>query len=199
MTGWTRWVLLIRAGMMLSTKLFDEPFRQFDFCTPSSRLKSRSETPTGRIAQRLIGEGLDRHDAIHAIGPEQRERAFALVPRFMAWKLATGFVLTAETWLGPERTRSGEEAVLTIGVTRYDRMAVIRRIRHTPALSFGPPEWLAADALDETYFRLLPSEQRTLTAEEAAMLAAVFAEDGELPARPASGSQSSQSRRPRPH
>jgi hypothetical protein len=34
----------------------------------------------------------------------------------MAWKCATGFVLTAETWLGPERTRSGEEAVLTIGV-----------------------------------------------------------------------------------
>jgi hypothetical protein len=26
------------------------------------------ETPAGRIAQRLIGEGLDRHDAIHAIG-----------------------------------------------------------------------------------------------------------------------------------
>ena len=35
------------------------------------------------------------------------------MPRFMAWKFATGFVLTAETWLGPERTRSGEEAVLT--------------------------------------------------------------------------------------
>jgi hypothetical protein len=117
--------------------------------------------------------------------PEQRERAFALVPRFMAWKLATGFVLTAETWLGPERTRSGEEAVLTIGVSRHDRMGVIRRIRRTPALSFGPPEWLAADALDETYFRLLPSGQSTVTAEEAAMLAAVFAEDGELPARPA--------------
>jgi hypothetical protein len=26
------------------------------------------ETPARRIAQRLIGEGLDRHDAIHAIG-----------------------------------------------------------------------------------------------------------------------------------
>jgi hypothetical protein len=48
--------------------------------------------------------------------PGRRERAFALVPRFMAWKLATGYVLTAETWLGPDRTRSGEEAVLTIGV-----------------------------------------------------------------------------------
>jgi hypothetical protein len=60
--------------------------------------------------------------------PEQRERAFALVPRFMAWKLATGFVLTAETWLGPERTRSGEEAVLTVGVSHHERLAVIRRI-----------------------------------------------------------------------
>jgi hypothetical protein len=69
------------------------------------------------------------------------------------------------------------------------RMAVIRRIRRTPALSFGPPEWLAADALDETYFRLLPSGQSTVTAEEAAMLAAVFGEDGELPARPAGTSR----------
>ena len=58
--------------------------------------------------------------------PEQRERAFALVPRFMAWKCATGFVLTAETWLGPERTRSGEEAVLTVGVSHHERMAVNR-------------------------------------------------------------------------
>jgi hypothetical protein len=33
--------------------------------------------------------------------PEQRERAFALVPRFMAWKLATGFVLTARPGLAP--------------------------------------------------------------------------------------------------
>jgi hypothetical protein len=63
-------------------------------------------------------------------------------------------------------------------------MAVIRRIRRTPALSFGPPEWLPADALDESYFRLLPSRQSVVTAEEAAMLAAVFGEDGELPARP---------------
>ena len=128
---------------------------------------------------------LTRFDPDH---PDQRERMLALVPRFMAWKLATAFVLTAETWLGPQRTRSGEEAVLTIGVSRHDRMAVIRRIRHTPALSFGPPEWLAADALDDTYFRLLPSGQSTVTVEEAAMLAAVFAEDGELPARPAGAS-----------
>ena len=35
--------------------------------------------------------------------PDQRERMLALVPRFMAWKMATAFVLTADTWLGPER------------------------------------------------------------------------------------------------
>jgi hypothetical protein len=49
--------------------------------------------------------------------PDQREEMLTLVPRFMAWKLATSFVLTAETWLGPERTRSGEEAVVAIGVS----------------------------------------------------------------------------------
>jgi hypothetical protein len=37
--------------------------------------------------------------------------------------------------------------------------------------------------VDDACFRLLPSGQSTLTAEEAAMLAAVFAEHGELPAR----------------
>jgi hypothetical protein len=33
-----------------------------------AQIALKEETPAGRIAQRLIGEGLDRHDAIHAIG-----------------------------------------------------------------------------------------------------------------------------------
>jgi hypothetical protein len=113
--------------------------------------------------------------------PEQRDRILALVPRFMAWKLASAFVLTAETWLGPQRARSGEEAVLTIGVSRCERLGVIRRVRRTPAVRFGPPEWLAADALDETYFRLSPAG--AIRAEEAAMLTTVFGDNGEAPAR----------------
>jgi hypothetical protein len=40
-------------------------------------------------------------------------------------------------------------------------MAVIRRIRRTPALAFGPAEWLPADALDDAYFRVLPSKLMT--------------------------------------
>jgi hypothetical protein len=34
------------------------------------------ETPARRVAQRLIGEGLDRHDAIHAIGMVLAEHLF---------------------------------------------------------------------------------------------------------------------------
>jgi hypothetical protein len=54
-------------------------------------------------------------------------------------------------------------------------------------LSFGPPEWLPADALDDTYFRVLPSGPSSMTVEEAAMLATVFGEDGEIPAQPMGG------------
>ena len=115
--------------------------------------------------------------------PEQRERTLTLIPRFLVWKLATAFVLTAETWLGPERTRSGEEAVATIGVSHRERLGVIRRIRRIPGLVFMPPEWLRPESLDETYFRLLPSGSVEVTAEEVEMLSALFGENGELPAR----------------
>jgi hypothetical protein len=53
---------------------------------------------------------------------------------------------------------------------------------HT-AGSFGLPEWFAPEALDGIYFRLLPMGQNEVTAEEAAMLGAVFDEEGEMPAR----------------
>ena len=42
--------------------------------------------------------------------PEQRERALLLVSRFMTWRLATSFVLTAEMRLSTEG--SGEDAIL---------------------------------------------------------------------------------------
>jgi hypothetical protein len=98
-----------------------------------------------------------------------------LMPRFMAWKLATGFVITCETLFG---------AVLAIGVTHQECLGVIQRIRRTPALSFGEPEWLPAESLDDTYFQLLPSGASPVTELEAKTLAAVFGENGEIPTRP---------------
>ena len=85
---------------------------------------------------------------------------------------------------GPERARSGEEAVFAIGVTQEECLGVIQRIRRTPALSFGEPEWLPAESLDDGYFQLLPSGATTVTEVEAKTLAAVFGENGEIPTRP---------------
>ena len=62
------------------------------------------ETPARRVAQRLIGEGLDRHDAIHAIGMVLAEHVYDVLkttkstqdpnaPYFAALER-----LTAEDW-----------------------------------------------------------------------------------------------------
>jgi hypothetical protein len=52
-----------------------------------------------------------------------------------------------------------------------------------------PGGMLPPDAVDDTLFRLLPSGVTTITAKEAAMLAALFGDHGEMPARPLSGSK----------
>ena len=69
-------------------------------------------------------------------------------------------------------------------MTHHERLAAIRRIHRTPELTFTEPEWLAPDSLDDTYFRLLPAAVAPVTEMEAKMLAAVFGEAGEMPARP---------------
>ncbi len=44
--------------------------------------------------------------------PDQRERALLLVSRFMTWKMATSFVVTATTWLGPMAV---QQSLLVVG------------------------------------------------------------------------------------
>jgi len=112
--------------------------------------------------------------------PEQRERAMTLIGRFMAWKMATSFVLTAETWLGAEVTRSGDEALLSVGVSRHERMAVLQRILRGDAVGFSEPMWLAPHHVDEQYFAMLPTGATEISAGEADELACVFGKDGEL-------------------
>jgi hypothetical protein len=112
--------------------------------------------------------------------PEQRERLFVLVSRFMTWKMATSFVFTAETWLGVEETREGDEALLAIGVSHHERLGLVQRIIGRDPVSFGSPEWLMPDQIEETYFRLLPSGASEITAEDQRELAVIFGEGGEL-------------------
>ena len=111
---------------------------------------------------------------------EQQGRAQFLISRFMVWKMATSFVLTAETWLGAEKTRSGDEALLAIGVSRHERLAVLQRIQRGDAVAFSEPMWLAPHHVDEQYFAMLPARVAELSAEEADELARIFGKNGEL-------------------
>jgi hypothetical protein len=115
--------------------------------------------------------------------PEQRERVLHLISRFMAWKLATSFVMTAETWLGDEETRIGEEALLVIGVSHQERLAALQRIVRGETVAFSDPLWLAAHHVDEQYFAMLPTGRTEITAEEAMELVRIFGEDGEMEAK----------------
>ena len=111
---------------------------------------------------------------------EQRNRALHLISRFMAWKMATGFVLTAETWLGAEVTRSGDEALLAVGVSRHERLAVLQRILRGDAIGFSEPMWLAPHHVDQQYLGMLPKGATEISAEEATELARIFGKNGEL-------------------
>jgi hypothetical protein len=129
----------------------------------------RIETPDGVF---LILTPFD------ACKPEIRERRLFLVSRFMAWKMATSFVFTAEPWLGAD----GEDALHIIGVSLHERLAVVQRIKHGEDVSFSQPMWLARHHVEDRYVAMLPRGQNEITAEEAAMLARVFGKNGELPA-----------------
>ena len=114
--------------------------------------------------------------------PGHSDRALYLVRRYMAWKFAQAFVMTAETWLAG--SRQGEEALTAVGCSRSERFGVIQRIRRDgTAVEFGPLEWLEPEQMDCLYWTMLPRREETITAKEAAELAAIFAETGELPAQ----------------
>lgn len=110
--------------------------------------------------------------------PERREKATVLISRFMAWKMATSFVLTAETWLGAD----GEDTLLIIGVSRHERLAIMQRIKRGDDVSFSEPAWLPRHHVDDRYFAMLPRGHTEVTAQEVAALERVFGKNGDLPA-----------------
>ena len=110
--------------------------------------------------------------------PEQRDHAISLISRFMVWKMATSFVLTAETWVGAD----GEDALFIIGVSRHERLAALQRINRGDAVGFSEPMWLAKHHVEDRYFEMLPRGEMEITAEEAAELVRIFGKNGELPA-----------------
>lgn len=123
--------------------------------------------------------------------PEQRERALVLISRFMAWKLATAFVLTSEGTSsdgeGRERDFLFGAAVSRHGVT-VARQSIARTATTAPfayhtAVEFGHLERFdGPEAIDPLLLELLPTGAAEVAEHEARLLAAIFAEDGEMPA-----------------
>jgi hypothetical protein len=121
--------------------------------------------------------------------PEQRDRAISLIGRFMAWKLATSYVLTSE---GTYREAGGRETdyLLVAGISRPSVIVARQAIHRTAPTAggaartdLGPVEhFIGADAVDPVLIRLLPNGASTVDEKEARLLASLFAEDGEMPA-----------------
>ena len=102
----------------------------------------------------------------------ERVRRMALVRGYMAWKMATSYVLSAESKL--------PDGVVALGATRTDYLGVIRPVIRKP-LSVGPEQWLTRKQIGEGFPELLPKGATTLDRETIAELTRVFGPNGEFP------------------
>lgn len=104
----------------------------------------------------------------------ERERRFALLAAFMAWKLAHGFVGSSEL--------QEPDAAVAYAVFRTERVAALRHIRRNP-LQFGDIEWLGGEAISDEIARLLPGKETSIDQVTLQMVQAAFSEHGEMPAK----------------
>ena len=81
-------------------------------------------------------------------------------------------------WSGVEP--ASDEALLTIGVSHHERLAVLQRIKRDDAVSFSQPMWVASYHVDECYLKLLPGRRTEVIEEEAVELSRMFGKNGEL-------------------
>lgn len=109
------------------------------------------------------------------LSSDERERArqFALVSRFMAWKVAPAFTQAGEI--------GDPDAVICVGVSHSEVIGVLSLIERGP-MRFGPPQWLAREALGSDIPGLLPRGRVELSDAEIAELKAYFGPKGPFPA-----------------
>lgn len=104
----------------------------------------------------------------------ERLRRLRLVHGFLAWKSATGFVLSTEL--------REPDCVLSAGVTRKGVTCAARPILRKP-LMVGAIEWLPETAIGDEIITLLPRGRVSLDAETEAALMQTFGVGGEFEAR----------------
>lgn len=101
----------------------------------------------------------------------ERVRRMTLMRGYLVWRMATSFVLSAES--------KQPDAVTTIGVTQTDCYGVMRRILRKP-LTVGPEEWLSEKQIGEGFPNLLRQREAALDLATIEMLERVFGPSGEF-------------------
>ncbi len=104
---------------------------------------------------------------------EQR-RLTQMVEHFMAWKLATAFILSGE--------RRDPHAIASLAVGRDQHQGIMRRLDRGPPLHFGPVAALPNADVERELSTMLPGKHTTITRETVAELEFVFGADGAMPA-----------------
>jgi hypothetical protein len=97
-----------------------------------------------------------------------------LVGLFMAWKMATAFIISCEL--------REPHAISSLAVARDERYGIVRRIDRGPPLAFAPIAALPEGGIEWDLTALLPGKQTTMTRKTVAELEFVFGKDGKMPA-----------------
>jgi len=140
------------------------------------------------VSERIVRDGHEVVPRFRVISPEgqwiifvqlpddlaERARRFNLVSAFMAWKLATGFILCNELYQ--------PDSISAAYIGRDDCALVLRKINRKP-LSFSEPIWLDRGAIGDEVIALLPPRELEIDAVQAAELQRLFGIGGELEAR----------------
>ncbi len=106
--------------------------------------------------------------------PAEHRRLAQMVEHFMAWKLATAFILSGE--------RCDPHAIASLAVARDQHHGIMRRLDRGPPLQLWPVAALPDDDVERGLSALLPGKHTTMTRETVAELEFVFGTDGAMPA-----------------
>jgi hypothetical protein len=118
---------------------------------------------------------------------DRRMQGLGYIRQFMAWKGATGVIMSAETWLGQRnalqdsKVREGEAIVSTL-ISNTDIGGVMRIISRHGGLSFGVPLWFDRDSVDEALLQLLPGKEEEISPEMMGSFKRLFRAGGEFEA-----------------
>jgi hypothetical protein len=120
---------------------------------------------------------------------EERMRGLGYIRQFMAWKGATGVVVSAETWLRQRnalqdsKVREGDAIVSTLLSKTADIGGVMRMINRHGGISFGALQWFGCDWIDPALLELLPSREEVIFPEMMHELQKLFGAGGEFEAK----------------